>query len=186
MLSALHAVGLQPTAEVLLALIIGGTVLKAALVLLANRQVGYSVARIATDLRLALIRALLSTRWEYYVHAPLGAFANAVASEAARASDAYLRATTILMLLIQAAVYATARLPGVVAGDAASRCSRAPSWHPLLHHLVRLSRRAGARQTKLGKSLSPGSPTPCERSSRSRRWGASACSDRCSKPRRGA
>lgn len=149
---ALHAVGLPPTAEVLLAVIIAGTALKAALVLLANQQVGYSVARVATDLRLALIRALLSTRWEYYVHAPLGAFANAVASEAARASDAYLRATTIAMLLIQAAVYAVvaclvswqATLVALLAGVVLAS---------VLHHLVRMSRRAGARQTKLAKSL---------------------------------
>src|SRR5262249_3797608 len=98
--SALHVIGLQPTAGVLLALIIGGTALKAGLVLLANQQVGYSVARVATDLRLALIRALLSTRWEYHVHAPLGTFTNAVASEASRASTAYLQATSILMLVI--------------------------------------------------------------------------------------
>src|SRR5262245_54966800 len=76
----LHAAGLPLTAEVLLALIIGGTALKAALVMLANQQVGYNAARVATDLRLSLIRALLSTRWEYHVHAPLGAFANSVAS----------------------------------------------------------------------------------------------------------
>ena len=151
-IGTLHAVGLPPTAEVLLVLIIAGTVLKAGLVLLANRQVGYTVAQIATDLRLALIRALLRSRWEYYVHARLGAFANAVASEAARAADAYLRATTILMLVIQAAVYAgvacliswPATLVAVLAGVAMAA---------LLHRLVRVSHRAGTRQTKLGKSL---------------------------------
>lgn len=149
---ALHAVGLPPTAEVLLALVIGGTALKAGLVLLANQQVGYSAARVATDLRLALIRALLSTRWDYHVHAPLGAFANAVASEAARASAAYLQATSILMLVIQAVAYVIvaclvswqATVLAVLAGLLMVSA---------LHHLVRLSRRTGVRQTKLGKSL---------------------------------
>jgi ATP-binding cassette subfamily C protein len=150
--SALNAVGLPPTAEVLLALIVGGTVLKAALTLLANRQVGYSVAGVATDLRLALIRALLSSRWEYHVHAPLGAFANAVASEASRASAAYLQATSIVMLVIQATVYAVvaclvswqATVVALLGGVAMAS---------VLHHLARLSRRAGVRQTKLGRSL---------------------------------
>jgi ATP-binding cassette subfamily C protein len=149
---ALQAVGLPPTAEVLLVLIIAGTVLKAGLVLLSNRQVGYSVAHIATDLRLALIRALLTSRWDFYVHAPLGAFANAVASEAARASDAYRRATTILTLLIQAAVYASVALlvswPATLAALLGGAVMAS-----VLHQLIRLSRRAGARQTKLGKSL---------------------------------
>ena len=148
----LRAVGLSPTAEVLLGLIIGGTALKAALVLLANQQVGYGVARFATDLRLTLIRALLSTRWQYYVHAPLGAFANAVASEATRAADAYLQATSVLMLAIQVVVYAVvaclvswqATLVALLAGGVMAA---------LLHRLVRLSRRAGVRQTKLAKSL---------------------------------
>src|SRR5262245_25441229 len=138
---ALRAIGLSPTAAVLLALIIGGTALKAGLVLLANRQAGYSVARVATDLRLALIRALLSSRWEYHVHAPLGAFANAVASDASRASTAYLDATSILMLMIQATVYAIvaclvswqASLLALLAGIVMAS---------VLHRLVRLSRRA--------------------------------------------
>lgn len=148
----LQALHLSPTAAVLLALIVGGTALKAALNLLANRQIGYTVAHIATDLRLGLIRALLATRWEYYVHAPLGGFANAVALEATRAADAYLRATTMLTLALQGAVYAAiacalswqAALLALLAGVAMTA---------LLHSLVRLSRRAGARETKLAKSL---------------------------------
>jgi len=151
-LRALQAAGLPPTAEVLLALIVAGTVLKAGLGLLSNRQVGYNVAHIATDLRLALIRALLTSRWDYYVHAPLGTFANAVASEAARASDAYLRATTVFMLLVQAAVYASVALlvswPATLAALLGGAVMAS-----VLHQLIRLSRRAGARQTRLGKSL---------------------------------
>lgn len=149
---ALNAVGLPPTAEVLLALIAGGTALKAALVLLANRQVGYSVAGVATDLRLALIRALLGSRWEYHVHAPLGAFANAVASEASRASAAYLQATSIVMLVIQATVYAVVAC--LVSWQATAVALLAGLvMASVLHHLVRVSRRAGVRQTKLGRSL---------------------------------
>jgi ATP-binding cassette subfamily C protein len=151
-MTALHRVGLSGSAEVLLAVIITGAALKAGLILLANQQVGYGVAQIATDLRLRLIRAILRTRWEYYVHAPLGLFANAMASEAARAADAYLRATTILMLLVQAAVYAAvaclvswpATLAALVAGI---------TMAIVLHRLVRISHRAGMRQTKLGRAL---------------------------------
>jgi ATP-binding cassette subfamily C protein len=151
-IAALHHLGLPASAGVLLAVIIAGAALKAGLILLANQQVGYSVAQIATDLRLRLIRAVLRTRWEYYVHAPLGIFANAMASEAARAADAYLRAATILMLLVQAAVYAAvaclvsfpATLGAVLAGL---------TMAVVLHRLVRISHRAGVRQTKLGKAL---------------------------------
>lgn len=151
-LRLLDATGLPPTAEVLLALIVLGTVLKAGLVLLANRQVGHTVAQIATDLRLGLIRALLASRWEYYVHTQLGGLTNAVAAEAGRAADGYLHAMTICMLAIQAAVYAAIALsvswPATLVAVAGGAAMAA-----VLHRLVRLSRRAGSRQTLLGKSL---------------------------------
>jgi len=47
------AVGLQPTIGVLLAFFVGCIVLTALLSLLANKKVGYMVAQVATDLRLA-------------------------------------------------------------------------------------------------------------------------------------
>src|SRR5258705_8110446 len=80
-LGAFHSVGLEPTIHVLFGLVLLGVLVKAVLVLVANRQVGYAVANMATKLRLDLIRALLATRWSYYVHQPIGVVANAVALE---------------------------------------------------------------------------------------------------------
>ncbi|MBP9118748.1 MAG: ABC transporter ATP-binding protein, partial [Methyloversatilis sp.] len=56
-LGALHAVGLEPAVGTMLAVIVIGMTLSSLLILVANRQVGYAVARMATDLRLELIRA---------------------------------------------------------------------------------------------------------------------------------
>ena len=148
----LRFLDLPPTAGVLLALIVGGTALKAVLVLLANRQIGDTVAHITTDLCDGLIRALLAARWEYFTHAPLGAFANAVALEATRAAAAYLHAATMLTLGLQGLVYAAiaclldwrAALLALAIGTAMTA---------LLHTLVRVSRRAGRRETRLAKSL---------------------------------
>jgi ATP-binding cassette subfamily C protein len=102
---ALAALGLQPTIGVLLLFIVCGIALKAALSLLAQKQIGYTVAQVATDLRLALIRALLAARWEYYVRQPVGALANSFSTEASRAAQAYLHGATIVMLAIQAVLY---------------------------------------------------------------------------------
>src|SRR5437868_7549422 len=55
--NALQMVGLQPTIIVLLAIIVTGMALSSLLILLANRQVGYTVAHVATDLRVDLINA---------------------------------------------------------------------------------------------------------------------------------
>ena len=149
---ALQRIGLAPTPSALLTLLAAGMIVRAALLLLANKQVGYAVAHIATDLRLALIRALLRSRWQYYVHQPIGIFANAVAAEARRASEAYLRATTLLALLIQAAVYSAVALlvswPATLVALAVTAAIMAA-----LHRLVQAGRRAGTRQTEASQSL---------------------------------
>lgn len=144
--------GLEATPATLLALALGGVLLKALLVLVSSRQVGYTVAHTATRLRLDLIRAMLATRWEYYVHQSVGVVANAIALEAQSASEAYLRATTIVACLIQAAVYAgvaclvswRAALAALVGGALIVG---------LLNLLVRSARRAGGRQTRRSRAL---------------------------------
>jgi ATP-binding cassette subfamily C protein len=149
---ALSAVGLAPTTAVLLSVIVAGMLLKASLVLLANKQVGYAVAHLATELRLSLIRALLRTRWEYYVRQPIGAFANAVANDARRGSEAYMHAAKILALLLQATVYATVAF--FVSWEVALLALLAGTLIVYaLSRLVRMARRAGARQTRFAKSL---------------------------------
>jgi ATP-binding cassette subfamily C protein len=150
--TVLRTVGLEPTLGVLLATIVGAMFLKAALVLLAQRQIGYTVAHVATDLRLDLLRALLASRWAYYVRKPVGALANSFATEASRASQAYLYGATIMALALQSIVYFGVAL--------------AASWHAsigavtlgvatmaLLNRFVRMTRRAGLRQTRLLKDL---------------------------------
>ena len=140
--------GLEPQPGILLALIIFTVLVKCVLVLFSKKQVGYTVAHVATDLRLNLIRALLAARWEYYVRQPVGNLANAVATEAMRASQAYLCATTMIALLFQAVIYLLVAL--------------LVSWEItlvsllvallllfLLNRLVKKSRRAGHRQTDL-------------------------------------
>src|SRR5262245_42673375 len=84
-LDVLHALGIPPTLGSLIAVVVCGMTLRAALDFTAYRNVGYTIARIATDLRLALVRALLSVRWEYFHAQPVGRFVNAMSSEADRA-----------------------------------------------------------------------------------------------------
>lgn len=146
------AVGLEPTLGTMVLVVVGAMVIKSGLVLLAQREVGYTVAHVATDLRLALLRALLATRWEYYVRQPTGQLANAYATEAFRASQAYLFGTSNVALVLQAVVYSCIALAvswqvtigAVVIGGGAFYA---------LNYFVRLSRRAGMRETRLIKSV---------------------------------
>lgn len=148
---ALAASGLKPTVGLLLTGLVAGYLLKNIFMLLANKRVGYTVAHVATDLRLALLRALLTTRWEYYLGQPVGALANSFATEASRAAQGYESGAKMTALLIQAIIYLIiglsvswkAMLASLVAGGI------------ILYgtgHFVRMSRRAGRRQTSLLQS----------------------------------
>jgi ATP-binding cassette subfamily C protein len=148
----LAQVHVEPTLGVLLVLIVAGSVLKAALMLLAQRQVGYTVAHVATDLRLELLRALLSARWLYYVRQPVGMLANAFATEASRASEAYLYGTTLVSQLIQTILYV-----GIAAAVSWQTTIGASAVGLLtvgaLSGLVRRTKRAGVKQTDLMRTL---------------------------------
>jgi ATP-binding cassette, subfamily C, bacterial len=152
---ALSVVGLTPTVGTLLVLIILCVAVKAVFSLLAKTQVGYTVTHVATDLRLTLLRTLLAARWEYYVRQPVGSLANAVGTEAMRASMAYFEGAKAITLFIEAVVYA------VVAFIVAQKATFAfliPGILILygLNYLVRMAHRAGTRQTRLLKSLLAG------------------------------
>jgi ATP-binding cassette subfamily C protein len=144
--------GLPLTLDTMLLAIVAAVWAKAALVLLANRQVGYTVARVATDLRLELLRALLATRWSYATRQPIGAAANAMATEANRASHAYEYLALVASYSIEAGVYTCVALAiswrATLAAAAAGLATVVA-----LSALVRMANRAGSKQTLLLKSL---------------------------------
>ena len=144
--------GISPTALNLLMLATALISLKAALSLLANRQVGYTVAHIATELRLALIRTVMNARWSHYLQQSVGRLSNAVATEAQRASEAFQHGAEMAAVTINALIYMTiALLISPRAGVAAAVAGGLMLL--LLQVLIRISRRAGLQQTALLKSL---------------------------------
>ena len=148
----LHWFGLEPTVLVMLSVIVLGMTVSSTLILLGNRQVGYTVAHVATDLRVNLIRSLLGSRWEYYLRQSTGALANAVATEAYRASTGYEHAANMLALCIQAGVYAFIAL---FVSWQATLVSLVVGFILLiaLQRLAKTSRRAGKSQTRLMRDL---------------------------------
>ena len=148
----LTTLGIPPTIEVMLLIIVAGMVLKSLILMLANRQVGYTVAHVATKLRLDLIKALLASRWEYYTHQPTGSLVNSVAMEAYRAANGFEHGTTVIALGMQVLVYAVVAL---LISWQATLASLLISVFILggLHGLVRAARRAGTKQTRLLRQL---------------------------------
>ncbi len=104
-LNGLSYLGLEATLGVLLVLVVLAVLVKSMLLLLANNHVGYSAAHITTELRLALLRAVLATSWEYFLHQPIGKLANSMATEANRSAQSYIFGVTMLAMLFQALVY---------------------------------------------------------------------------------
>ncbi|WP_417727640.1 ABC transporter ATP-binding protein [Roseovarius sp.] len=151
-LDVLAWLGVPATLGALLLLIVAMATVKAILLLVAQRQVGYTAARVATDLRLKVLRNMMRSRWSFFINQPTGKLTNALATEAQRASEAYLNGTTALTFFIQAIVYGSvalavswkATLVSLMAGAAVI-------W--MSHFLVRMMRRAGKRQTDLMVSL---------------------------------
>ena len=151
-IEGLEWVGLEPTLGTLLLVVPAGFALRGALILLARREIGYTVARVARELRLRLIRSLLATSWSYLVAQRVGSFANAYATETTRAARGYLSATWVVMFGLQVVVYV-----GI---------AFAISWKvtlfavgvgivgvAVLGPLVRVGRKSGVKQTKLFRSV---------------------------------
>jgi ATP-binding cassette subfamily C protein len=145
-------VGITPTIGVLLGIIVIGVTLKSVLLLVARKRVGYTAAQVATDLRLEMLRAVLRSKWEFFLHQRIGRLSNSLATEAQRSSDSFVNGATVITLLLQAVIYGSVAL--------------AVSWKATLislsagaviigvsHFLVRMARRAGKRQTTLLISL---------------------------------
>ena len=148
----LQALGIPPQLGPLLALMVLAMLAKALLTLAANAQVGYTVARVATDLRLSLLRAVLASRWEYYLHTPVGTLSNAISGEANRAANAYFNAAQMLALLVQALIYSA--LAMMVSWQATlAALAVGGLLMGAMGGLVRRARQAGKRQTQLTGAL---------------------------------
>jgi len=146
------ALGITPTLGLLLIILIAITTLKNGLILLANKQIGYTVARVATELRIELLKALSVSRWQYFINQPLGNLSNSISTESSRTSKAYKSGILMTAEFFQVLVYCIiaffvswkATLIALMAGLTILTASRG---------FLKKSRRAGERQTELRKSL---------------------------------
>ncbi len=126
--------------------------LKSLITMLALMQVAYSSAHVSTDLRLTYLRKILQSSWLHFTTLKGGASANALGTEASRASLAFNQGCYALSWAIQVMVYAVLAfliswkltISAVFAGGLMVM---------LLSFLVRIGRRAGSDQTKVLDSV---------------------------------
>jgi len=149
----LGIVGLKPSIGALLFIIVISIVLKSVFLWLAMKQVGYTVAHVAMDLRLTLLRALMEAKWRYFGSQPHGQFVNAISTETQQASNAYREACGLMAAGLQVMAYIVISMlvswqTTVLALGAGSAVVYA------LRSLISASRAAGRRQVVLRNSLS--------------------------------
>jgi ATP-binding cassette subfamily C protein len=152
-LGAFERIGLpRPSVGQLLLVAVGGMVARSLLVLFAKRRVGYTVAHVATDLRLSLLAALLRARWEYFLRQPVGRLANAMATEVDRSSKAYLHSANLVASAVQLVAYATVAL--LVNWQATFTYLAAAALIVVpLQRFVKRAGRAGNRITRLNRGM---------------------------------
>ena len=148
----LGAMGLAPTVLVLLTLFVACIAFKCLLVYLANKQIGFTVVLIATDMRLTLLKSLFASNWEYFISQPVGKLTNAVATEAHRASTAFNFGAKMASMVVEAMIYTV--LAFLVSWKATLISLGGGVFIlVILRRLVRKNRRAGAKQTVHMQSL---------------------------------
>jgi ATP-binding cassette subfamily C protein len=143
---------LPPSLGLLLLIIVVGLTAKNLLLLYANKKVGYIATDLTTGLRLDLLRAVMGSKWSYFIHQSIGQLANSMATETMRVMEAFIYGTRLIALSIQALVYAFIAI--TVSWQATLFCLVATAVILLLSQgLVRMSKKAGKRQTELYASL---------------------------------
>ncbi len=148
----LDRVDIDPTIGAMLLIILCGLIFKSLVLLVANRQIGYTVANIATKLRLELIEALFASRWQYYLRQPVGSLTNSIATEASRAAIGFSHAAAVLSLSIQVFVYILIAL--LVSWQVALTSLIIGAIFLLsMSRLILVARKAGTKQTILYREL---------------------------------
>ncbi|MGA1676662.1 MAG: ABC transporter ATP-binding protein [Pseudomonadales bacterium] len=148
----LGSLGLSPTLGTLLTIIVLGISVKRVFIFIAEQRIGYIAADVATELRVSMLAALTRSRWSHFVGQSTGRLANAMATEAWRASNAYVFAIKLLVLVVELVVYAV--LAVLVSWEATLLTIGASLVIIALSHgFVRLARKAGKGQTRWYASL---------------------------------
>jgi ATP-binding cassette subfamily C protein len=144
--SIVSALGITPDLGNLILLIVGLMVFKSAVSFGALSYAGVSAARVSNALRRRLIASIFEARWLFYADQSGGRFANSISNDCTRTGDAYVIGSQIVSYSVQVASYAAVAvlidwriaLIGLLIGSVIAL---------LMNTLVRISRRAGFRQT---------------------------------------
>jgi len=149
---AMTAVGLPLDVGFLIVFVVATLLAKSVLTFLAMQHVAKAIAEFTSGLRSRLIRNLFRANWSYLVQHSVGRMANLISGQATGAGKAYSIAASFFAQAIQTTGYLIVAF--VVSWPIALAAAGLGSLMVLsLHFLVRISRKAGWRQTQRSKEL---------------------------------
>ena len=150
--TVLDTVGMTASVGTLLFVIVLLVILKAGLTFESKRQLAFTVTTVETDLRLELIRSLMTARWVYFTEQPLGRLAAAMSTQANRSAAAYGTTCTLIFSILQTLMYVGLALLVSWKLTMAS-LAFGVAIYILLYPLVTSARHAGQRQTHVLQML---------------------------------
>lgn len=152
MTGLIETAGISATLPALLGLLVTAMTIKAVLLWVAMRSIGYTVANVSADLRLDILDSLLHARWRAFADISKGELANTMNTEVRRASRGFRESADMLANSILILVYALASFLmswkatvfALVAGGV---------FLLMFDRMVAMSQSAGKKQTDTLKSL---------------------------------
>lgn len=108
--SLLNTVGLSPTIEITLILIVIFICAKSILHLIAMDYVGRVVSQMASDLRIRLMRAITTASWNFFISNSIGKFTNAVTTHPQEASSTYRASCQLVAGVLETFILVAASL----------------------------------------------------------------------------
>ena len=138
------AVGLKLDLPIALGVIVACVSLRSVVNFFTSSRIGYLAADSTTELRMRLLGAVMASRWSYFVHQSPGKLGNSLATEAWRASQAFVLTVRVLALIVAVLVSWLATLVVAVVGGLLVT---------VLRPIMRIAKRAGKHQTKWNRAL---------------------------------
>lgn len=147
-----RSLGIEPSVTVLLITVVLIFILKNLILFFTNSYIGSISVRLQTDLRLRLLRAVMSSRWIYFVRQPVGKLVNTMSVEIVRAASSYTHALVVIALMMTATVYVSIAFLVFWQATLFALISIIGIWI-ISRRLLTIARKAGKRQTTIYKSL---------------------------------
>lgn len=143
---------ISPSIVNILLIMFVAALLKAGLVILSKRQIGFTVARITTDMRMEMLRAMLGAKWEFFNKEKIGYHMNAMAQLTKQSAKAFQVGTQNMSEILEAAVFILTAFLVSFKGALAALVGAAAILF-LLRGFVNKVRKTGRRQVQLRKDL---------------------------------